>query len=68
LAGLVNAWRPGASLLPSMSDLRRVSAAVALAVAAQAERDGVARRPLTNPIDEVYGRMWQPTYAPIEAV
>ncbi|NLJ53888.1 MAG: NAD-dependent malic enzyme, partial [Intrasporangiaceae bacterium] len=53
LAGLVNAWRPGASLLPGMDDLRRVSATVALAVAAQAERDGVARTPLTNPIDEV---------------
>jgi malate dehydrogenase (oxaloacetate-decarboxylating) len=68
LAGLVNAWRPGASLLPGMNDLRRVSATVALAVAAQAERDGVARRPLTNPIDEVYGRMWQPVYAPIEPI
>ena len=68
LAGLVNAWRPGASLLPGMNDLRRVSATVALAVAAQAERDGVARRPLTNPIDEVYGRMWQPKYSPIEAI
>ena len=66
LAGLVNAWRPGASLLPAMNDLRRVSATVALAVAAQAESDGVARRPLQNPIDEVYGRMWQPKYSPIE--
>ena len=68
LAELVNAWRPGASLLPSMNDLRRVSATVALAVAAQAEADGVARKPLVNPIDEVYGRMWQPAYAPIEPV
>ena len=68
LAGLVNAWRPGASLLPGMHDLRRVSATVALAVAAQAERDGVARKPLQNPIDEVYGRMWQPEYAPIEPI
>ena len=68
LASLVNAWRPGASLLPGMNDLRRVSATVALAVAAQAETDGVARRPLTNPIDEVYGRMWQPVYPPIELI
>ena len=68
LAGLVNAFRPGASLLPGMDNLRRVSATVALAVAAQAERDGVARRPLTNPIDEIYGRMWQPVYGPIEAI
>ena len=68
LAGLVNAFRPGASLLPGMDNLRRVSATVALAVAAQAERDGVARRPLANPIDEVYGRMWQPVYGPVEAI
>lgn len=51
-----------------MNDLRRVSAAVALAVADQAERDGVARRPLANPIDDVYGRMWQPVYAPTELI
>lgn len=68
LASLVNAWRPGASLLPGMNDLRRVSATVALAVAAQAEADGVARNPLTNPIDDIYGRMWQPVYPPIEPV
>ncbi len=36
LAGLVNAWRPGAPLLPGMNNLRHVSATVALAVAAQA--------------------------------
>ena len=34
LAGLANQYRPGASLLPSMSDLRLVSATVAMAVLA----------------------------------
>jgi malate dehydrogenase (oxaloacetate-decarboxylating) len=68
LAGLVNAWRPGASLLPGMSDLRLVSATVAIAVAEQAAAEGVAEEPLAEPIQQVYERMWQPRYAPIEAV
>jgi malate dehydrogenase (oxaloacetate-decarboxylating) len=67
-AGLVNAWRPGASLLPGISDLRLVSATVAIAVAQQAEREGVAEVPLTDPIQQVYERMWQPVYPEIEAI
>ena len=68
LAGLVNAWRPGAPLLPGISDLRLVSATVAIAVAEQAAREGVAERELANPIQEVYERMWQPNYPEIEAI
>ena len=68
LAGLVNAWRPGASLLPGISELRLVSATVAIAVAEQAAREGVANEPLTDPIQEVYERMWQPQYPRIEAI
>jgi len=68
LAGLVNAWRPGAPLLPGISDLRLVSATVAIAVAEQAAREGVAAEPLTDPIQQVFERMWQPTYAEIEAI
>lgn len=68
LAGLVNAYRPGAPLLPGMNDLRMVSSTVALAVAQAATDEGVAERPLTEPIQEVYGRMWKPRYPEIEAV
>lgn len=68
LAGLVNAWRPGASLLPGIGDLRLVSATVAIAVAEQAAREGVADKPLDDPIQQVYERMWQPTYSPVEAI
>lgn len=68
LAGLVNTWRPGAALLPGMHDLRRVSASVALAVAAKAEEEGVADAPLTDPIQQVYSMMWQPTYSTVEAI
>jgi len=68
LARRVNAYRPGASLLPSMADLRPVSAHVALAVAAAAAEEGVARAPLTDPIDDIYTRMWQPTYPAVEVI
>jgi malate dehydrogenase (oxaloacetate-decarboxylating) len=68
LAGLVNAYRPGASLLPSLADLRMVSATVAVAVARAAEAEGVASAPLTDPVQQVFARMWQPEYPPIEAI
>ncbi len=68
LAKQVNAYRPGAALLPGMNDLRPVSAHVALAVAAAAAEEGVARRPLVDPVNDVYQRMWQPEYPAIEVV
>ncbi|MCA0294591.1 MAG: NAD-dependent malic enzyme [Actinobacteria bacterium] len=66
LAGLMNEYRPGASLLPSMSDLRLVAATVAKAVAEMAEAQGLARRPMTNPINDIYQRMWKPEYPRLE--
>ncbi len=66
VAGLVNEYRPGASLLPSMNDLRLVSATVAMAVAKTAERQGLARRPMTQPVNDIYLRMWKPEYPRLE--
>jgi malate dehydrogenase (oxaloacetate-decarboxylating) len=66
LAGLVNEYRPGASLLPSMNDLRLVAATVAKAVAKTAEDQGLARRPMTNPINDIYQMMWKPEYPKLE--
>src|SRR5690606_38685472 len=68
LAGLVNAWRPGAPLLPGMSDLRLVSTTVAIAVAERAAAEGVAQQPLTDPIQQIYERMWQPKYPRVEVI
>jgi malate dehydrogenase (oxaloacetate-decarboxylating) len=68
LAGLVNAYRPGASLLPTMSDLRMVSATVAVAVAKAAADEGVADGALDDPIQQVYARMWQPDYPAVEPI
>jgi malate dehydrogenase (oxaloacetate-decarboxylating) len=62
VASLSQVIRPGDSLLPSIKDLRRVSSTVALAVATAAEADGVAQRPLTHPVEQVYDAMWQPEY------
>ena len=68
LASLVNAYRPGASLLPRISELRPVSAHVALAVAQAAADEGVARQPLQDPVNDIYTRMWQPEYPPVEII
>ena len=68
LAGLVNEYRPGASLLPAMSDLRLVAAAVALAVARTAEAQGLARTPMTDAINDIYQRMWKPEYPRLEVL
>ncbi|MDN5569779.1 MAG: NAD-dependent malic enzyme [Propionibacteriaceae bacterium] len=62
VASLVRITRRGQSLLPSVRDLRRVSATVAIAVAKAAEADGVAERPLDDPIQQVFDTMWQPVY------
>ncbi|MCA0250875.1 MAG: NAD-dependent malic enzyme [Actinobacteria bacterium] len=66
LAGLANEYRPGASLLPSMSDLRLVSATVAMAVAETAVRQGYARRGFDDPVNDIYQRMWKPEYPRLE--
>ncbi len=68
LAGLVNAWRPGAPLLPGIGDLRLVSATVAIAVAERAAEEGVAECPLSDPIQQIFDRMWQPRYPEIETI
>jgi malate dehydrogenase (oxaloacetate-decarboxylating) len=45
-----------------------VSATVAVAVARAAEAEGVAATPLTDPVQEVFARMWQPEYPHVEAI
>lgn len=56
----------GASLLPSMQQLRSVSAKVGKAVAEMAVEEGVAQVELTCPVQAVYDHMWQPAYPEIE--
>ena len=66
IARLSTASAPGAPLLPPMQDLRTVSAAVAVAVAVTAAEEGLARVPLTNPVEQVLQAMWRPEYPRID--
>ena len=65
IARLSTASAPGAPLLPPMTDLRTVSAAVAVAVVIAAAEEGLARVRLTNPIEQVHQAMWRPEYPQI---
>jgi len=65
VAGLVDVNRSGASLLPDVENLRAASATVAVAVAEQAAKEGVAR-PLDDPVEAVQEAMWQAVYPPLE--
>jgi malate dehydrogenase (oxaloacetate-decarboxylating) len=66
VAKLSDATRPGAPLLPPVSDLRPVSAAVAIAVARAAADEGLARVTLNDPIQQVHQAMWRPEYPRLE--
>jgi malate dehydrogenase (oxaloacetate-decarboxylating) len=62
IAGLVDVSRPGAGLLPDVDNLRAVSATVAVAVADQAVRDGVAQVHLSDPVQAVQNAIWRAVY------
>ncbi len=66
VAGLSDATTPGAPLLPPMSDLRTVSAAVAIAVARTATEEGLATNEVAEPIQQVHDAMWRPEYPNIK--
>lgn len=68
VAALCDAARPGAALLPPMSDLRRVSASVGVAVALAAADEGLAQVSVDDPIQQVHEAMWRPEYPRIEIV
>ena len=62
VAGQVDPTAPGAALLPPVENLRASSATVAVAVARQAQADGVAVARHDNLIQAVQDAMWQPVY------
>ena len=68
VAALSDATRPGAALLPPMTDLRRVSASVAVAVVVAAADEGLAQVPITDPIQQVHQAMWRAEYPQIEVL
>jgi malate dehydrogenase (oxaloacetate-decarboxylating) len=65
IAGLVDAHRQGAGLLPDVENHRATSATVAVAVAKQAAADHVAEE-LADPIQAVQDAMWQAVYRDLE--
>src|SRR5262249_25731176 len=66
LADLSDATTPGAAVLPPVTSLRAVSAAVAAAVARAAQAEGLAQTMLDDPAKQVAEAMWMPAYPVIE--
>jgi malate dehydrogenase (oxaloacetate-decarboxylating) len=68
VAAMSDATAPGAPLLPPVTGLRAVSAAVATAVATAARDEGLAQAALGDPAAEVQAAMWLPDYPRLEPV
>jgi malate dehydrogenase (oxaloacetate-decarboxylating) len=68
VAALSDATTMGASLLPSVDQLRMVSAAVGIAVAQTADSEGLAQVDLHNTVQQIHEAMWRPAYPKIELV
>ena len=68
VASLADPTGPGGALLPPINDLRTVSAAVAIAVAQEADQHGLAEQPLTDPVKQIHRAMWSPEYPPFEVI
>ncbi len=68
LAGLADCTTPGAAVLPPVTSLREVSAAVAEAVARAAVAEGLSEVPLDGLAERVRAAMWEPGYPAIEAI
>ena len=68
LAGLSDAATPGTAVLPPVSSLRDVSAAVAEAVARAAQAEGLSDVSLDGLPERVRAAMWEPAYPKAEAI
>ena len=66
VADMSAAAAPGAPVLPPVTSLRAVSAAVAIAVARAAQAEGLAQIMLDDPAKQVAEAMWVPAYPLIE--
>jgi malate dehydrogenase (oxaloacetate-decarboxylating) len=68
IAEMVDASQLGASILPPVGDVREVSVRVAVAVAEQAVREGLARVNPPNLEAAVRNVMWEPRYRRTKAI
>jgi malate dehydrogenase (oxaloacetate-decarboxylating) len=65
LAAAVDATNPGDSLLPPLTDIRAVSRSIAIAVAAQAQAEGLAPATTPEELEQlVDDTTWWPKYRP----
>jgi malate dehydrogenase (oxaloacetate-decarboxylating) len=67
VAALTDVRAAGSSLLPDVERIREVSLAVAIAVAARAAEEGLARGPVDQLEQRVREAMWEPAYGPVVA-
>jgi malate dehydrogenase (oxaloacetate-decarboxylating) len=68
IAGMVDASQLGEPILPPIANVREVSLRVAVAVAQQAIREGLAGVSPPNVEAAVRSAMWKPLYRPVKAV
>jgi len=68
IAEMVDVSQLGAAILPPISNLREVSAHVALAVARRAAAEGLTRNDPADLERAIRAAMWTPRYRPIRAV
>ena len=68
VAELSDAVTLGAALLPPIESLRMVSAAVGIAVALAADKEGLAQAELSSPVQQIHQAMWRPEYPQIEPI
>ena len=68
IAEMVDTSQLGSSILPAVANLREVSVHVAIAVAKQAQREGLTRVDPPNLERAIREAMWEPRYRPIRAV
>jgi len=68
LAEMADTASPGAAVLPPVTSLREVSAAVAEAVARAARAEGLSEVPLDGLAERVRAAMWEPAYPEVKAI
>lgn len=68
LAGLCDTASPGAAVLPPVTSLRTVSAAVGIAVARAAQAEGLSGVLLDDLAGHVRQAMWEPAYPDIQPI
>lgn len=62
VGGIVDASKPGASVLPPVTKLDQFSETVAIAVAKEAGKEGLNRNDVSDPEACIKSYKWEPAY------